>query len=87
MRLMRNQAEETLKKGVVMKELKKGKPQGFLFVSLDMDQDCLKNIVTTSSTTFTVESTGLVGTSAVTITAVLDYSKSYRGSMLYWRVD
>ena len=39
---MRNQAEETLKKGVVMKELKKGKPQGFLFVSLDMDQDCLK---------------------------------------------
>ena len=43
--------------------------------------------MTTSSQTFTVTSTGMAGTSSVTITAVLDYQSKGSGKLLYWRVD
>ncbi len=48
--------------------------------------DNMKNVITTSSTVFTVTSMGVVGDTTVTITAVLDYS-SGGGTMKYWRVD
>ncbi len=54
---------------------------------IELDSDCVKSSVTTSSKTFTIKSTGLVGTSSVTITATLDYSKSYKGDVLNWRID
>lgn len=43
--------------------------------------------LTTSSQTFTITSTGLAGTSSVTLTAVLDYRSRGSGKLLYWRVD
>jgi type II secretory pathway component PulK len=49
--------------------------------------DDLKNVITTSSSVFTVTSMGVVGDSAVTITAVLDYTSSAAGTTKYWRVD
>jgi len=49
--------------------------------------DELKNMITTSSSVFTVTSMGVVGDTAVTITAVLDYTSSALGSTKYWRVD
>jgi type II secretory pathway component PulK len=52
-----------------------------------LDKQTLNKLVTDSSSTFTVTSTGLVGTSSVTITAVLSFESSSRGKMLYWRVD
>jgi type II secretory pathway component PulK len=52
-----------------------------------VNQDCAKNKLTTKSQVFTVQSTGLVGTSEVTIEAVFDFSGNTReGKMLYWRV-
>lgn len=52
-----------------------------------LDKQVLNKMVTDSSNTFTVTSTGLVGTSAVTITAIMSFESSSRGKMLYWRVD
>ena len=49
--------------------------------------DSIDKVLATSSSTFDVISTGLVGESAVTITAVLDFSKKSAGSVTYWRVD
>ncbi|MBN1336863.1 MAG: general secretion pathway protein GspK [Deltaproteobacteria bacterium] len=49
--------------------------------------DELKNVITTSSSVFTVTSMGVVGTTTVTLTAVLDYSSSPLGITKYWRVD
>ncbi len=49
--------------------------------------DGLKNVITTSSSVFTVTSMGVVGDTTVTITAVLDYSSSATGITKYWRVD
>lgn len=49
--------------------------------------DGMKNVISTSSTVFTVTSTGVVGDTTVTITAVLDYSSSQLGTVRYWRVD
>jgi general secretion pathway protein K len=46
----------------------------------------MKNVITTSSSVFTITSMGVVGDTTVTITAVLDYS-SGSGTMKYWRVD
>ena len=42
---------------------------------------------TDRSRVFTVTSTGLVGTSQVTITTVLDYTKVNTGDVIYWRVE
>ena len=42
---------------------------------------------TDKSRVFTVTSTGLVGTSQTTITAVIDYTRSNHGDVVYWRVD
>jgi len=49
--------------------------------------DEMKNVITTSSSVFTVTSMGVVGDTTGTITAVLDYSSSSSGTMKYWRVD
>jgi general secretion pathway protein K len=46
----------------------------------------MKNVISTSSTVFTITSMGVVGDTTVTITAVLDYG-SGSGTMKYWRVD
>lgn len=52
-----------------------------------VNQDCAKNKLTTKSQVFTVQSTGLVGTSEVTIEAVFDFSGNTReGKLMYWRV-
>ncbi|MFH1469709.1 MAG: hypothetical protein ABIO70_35310 [Pseudomonadota bacterium] len=48
--------------------------------------DEMKNVVSTSSSVFTITSMGVVGDTTVTITAVLDYSQG-GGSMKYWHVD
>lgn len=40
-----------------------------------------------SSKTFKVTSTGMVGSSVVTTTAIIDYSQSNAGQTIYWRVD
>ncbi len=49
--------------------------------------DEMSQVLTTSSTVFTITSMGVVGDTTVTITAVLDYSSSATGTMKYWRVD
>lgn len=49
--------------------------------------DQMKNVISTSSTVFTITSMGVVGDTTVTITAVLDYGSSGSGTMKYWRVD
>lgn len=57
------------------------------YCGLQLDEDCMKDAVGENSSVFTVTSTGMVGTSSVTITAVLDYSKKSAGTIEYWRVD
>lgn len=57
------------------------------YCGLELDRQCLNQRVGNESNTFTVTSTGLVGTSSVTVTAVLDFSSSSTGKLLYWRVD
>ena len=49
--------------------------------------DGLKAVIGTSSNVFTITSTGLVGESTRMITAVLDFSNSAQGQVVYWRVD
>ena len=52
-----------------------------------VNQDCATKKLTTKSQVFTVTSTGLVGTSEVTIEAVFDFSGNTReGVLQYWRV-
>jgi len=53
---------------------------------IELDDSKL-NKITSSSQVFTVKSTGLVGTSAVTITAILDFSSRSAGETVYWRID
>ena len=57
------------------------------FCGIQLDQQCIKKKVTESSNTFTITSTGLVGTSAVVITTVVDFNRKSTGETLYWRVD
>jgi type II secretory pathway component PulK len=53
-----------------------------------LETECNSARVTTSSATYDILSTGLVGTSSVTVHAVLDFSSgSSEGSLKYWRVD
>jgi type II secretory pathway component PulK len=47
----------------------------------------MASAISTSATVFTVRSTGQVGDATVTITAVVDYTSSNEGTVLYWRVD
>lgn len=55
---------------------------------IELQQECITNKASTSSQTFTITSTGLVGTSSVTITAVFDFSSGRStGRLLHWRVD
>jgi type II secretory pathway component PulK len=46
----------------------------------------LQNAVTTESNVFLVTSTGQVGDAVVTIEAVLDFSRSQLGQVVYWRI-
>lgn len=57
------------------------------YCGIEMDQQCLGDKVGNESNTFTIVSTGLVGTSSVTITAVLDFRSKSTGQLLHWRVD
>jgi hypothetical protein len=55
---------------------------------MTLKTECVANWFTNSSQTFDVVSTGLVGTSSVTIRAVLDFSGgTSEGKLVYWRVD
>ena len=47
----------------------------------------LANQLGDSSKTFRVVSTGMVGSSVVTTTAIIDYTQSNAGQVVYWRVD
>jgi type II secretory pathway component PulK len=49
--------------------------------------DQLQNQIGKSSKTFRVISTGLVGDTSVTTTAIIDYNGSQAGQVTYWRVD
>ena len=49
--------------------------------------DELQSQLGKSSKTFKVVSTGLVGDTAVTTTAIIDYNSSQVGEVIYWRVD
>ena len=51
------------------------------------DKEALKNAVKTNSTTFRVESTGMVAESSARVVAVFDFSNSKIGRVKYWRVD
>jgi type II secretory pathway component PulK len=53
----------------------------------DFDGSGLSLNLTNKSQVFTITSTGLVGTSSVTITTVLDFSSSNLGKTRYWRVE
>jgi general secretion pathway protein K len=55
---------------------------------LTADEACITSKVTKTSQTFTITSTGMVGESSATITAVLDFSgSSNEGRLVYWRMD
>jgi type II secretory pathway component PulK len=47
----------------------------------------LKDQLGESSKTFRITSTGMVGNTMVTTTAIVDYTQSNEGSVVYWRVD
>ncbi len=49
--------------------------------------DALASAVTTKTKVFTITSTGQVGDATAKITAVVDYTSSSEGTVLYWRVD
>ena len=49
--------------------------------------DQLDDQIGDSSKTFRVVSTGLVGDTAVSTTAIIDYNQSTAGKVTYWRVD
>ena len=49
--------------------------------------EALKSAVGTSSTVFNVTSTGFVGETSRTITAIFDFSGSGEGDILYWRLE
>ena len=52
-----------------------------------VNESCISEKLITKSQTFTITSTGLVGTSEVTIEAVMDFTGNAReGSLVYWRV-
>ena len=53
---------------------------------IELDKSKLKNMTGTSKV-FTVKSTGMVGDSYVTITAVLDYTRRSAGEVKYWRIE
>ena len=47
----------------------------------------LASEVTTKTKVFTITSVGTVGDASAKITAVIDYTSSNQGTMVYWRVD
>lgn len=47
----------------------------------------LANEISTKTRVFTITSTGQVGDASAKITAVIDYTTSNQGTMVYWRVD
>jgi general secretion pathway protein K len=47
----------------------------------------LSGVITTATSTFTLTSVGQVGDAATRITAVVDYSSSDEGKVVYWRTD
>jgi len=49
--------------------------------------DQLDDQIGNSSKTFRVVSTGLVGNTSVSTTAIIDYNQSNAGNVTYWRVD
>lgn len=53
----------------------------------DLDASKLTLTFTNRSSVFTIKSTGLVGTSATTITTVIDFSSTNLGKTRYWRVE
>lgn len=54
---------------------------------LQLDKAWLQERIGNQSNTFTITSTGLVGNSSITITAVLDFRNSPAGELIHWRVD
>ena len=54
---------------------------------VEMEANNLTLNFTGKSRVFTVKSTGLVGTSSVTITAVLDFNSTNVGQLRYWRIE
>ena len=53
---------------------------------IELDKTKLRNMSGTSKV-FTIKSTGMVGESYVTITAVLDYTRRSAGEVKYWRIE
>ena len=53
---------------------------------IELDKSKITNITKTSNV-FVVTSTGLVGTSSVTITTILDYTSGSIGKTKYYRIE
>ena len=51
------------------------------------DPQKLQNAIKFKSSVFTVQSTGQVGDTSASITAVFDFSSSAQGRVRYWRVE
>jgi general secretion pathway protein K len=65
---------------------------GQAFVKFLQDQgfnpsDALANEISVKTQVFTITSTGTVGDASAQITAVVDFTSSSEGTILYWRVD
>ena len=52
-----------------------------------LDEQKLQNAIKFKSSVFTVQSTGQVGDTSASITAVFDFSSSAQGRVRYWRVE
>lgn len=53
---------------------------------IELEKSRLNNMTSTSQV-FTITSTGMVGTSSVTLQTVIDYSSKNTGSVKYWRIE
>jgi general secretion pathway protein K len=53
---------------------------------IELEKSRLSNMTSTSQV-FTITSTGMVGTSSVTLQTVIDYSTKNTGSVKYWRIE
>lgn len=52
-----------------------------------LDANCAAGKLTKESKVFLVQTSGLVGQTSVTLTAILDFTDASEGDLVYWRVD
>jgi hypothetical protein len=47
----------------------------------------MRNVITTKTKVFRIQSVGQVNDAKATVVAVFDFSSSPEGKLLYWRID